>query len=185
MIYISHRGNLNGPNPKWENDTEYIRRALDKGFDVCYTSYLNRQHVIWKKVVSWINNLVSSYLLNRPYKLNLSSYRGLKKKIADEITNYDDSNVYLDGLILKMTRYVTILPVEHYQRSHGSSNYTFNKLLSLWSDMAGDFPIFPLRLATIFGIVIKAINIFYRNIVSVGRGKKPQYIIRATTFSNK
>ena len=169
-------------SPKSIND---LLCELDKGFDVCYTSYLNRQHVIWKKVVSWINNLVSSYLLNRPYKLYLSSYRGLKKKIADEIINYDGSHVYLDGLILKTTRNVTIIPVEHYQRPHGSSNYTFKKLLSLWSDMAVDFPIFPLRLATLFGIVIKAIIIFYRKIVSVGRDKKPQYIIRATTFSKK
>ena len=169
-------------SPKSIND---LLSELDKGFDVCYTSYLNRQHAIWKKVVSWTNNLVSSYLLNRPYKLYLSSYRGLKKKIADEIINYDGSHVYLDGLILKMTRNVTIIPVEHYQRPHGSSNYTFKKLLSLWSDMAVDFPIFPLRLATIFGIVIKAIIIFYRNIVSLGRDKKPQYIIRTTTFSKK
>ena len=169
-------------SPKSIND---LLCELDKGFDVCYTSYLNRQHAIWKKVVSWINNLVSSYLLNRPYKLYLSSYRGLKKKIVDEIKNYDGPCVYLDGLILKVTKNITIIPVEHYQRPHGSSNYTFKKLVSLWSDMAVDFPIFPLRLATIFGIVIKAIIIFYRNIVSVGRGKKPQYIIRATTFSKK
>ena len=169
-------------SPKSIND---LLCELDKGFDVCYTSYLNRQHAIWKKVVSWINNLVSSYLLNRPYKLYLSSYRGLKKKITDEIINYDGSHVYLDGLILKMTRNVTIIPVEHYQRPHGLSNYTFKKLLSLWSDMAVDFPIFPLRLTTIFAIIIKAIIIFYRKIVSKGKDKKPQYVVRATTFGEK
>ena len=169
-------------SPKSIND---ILNELDKDFDVCYTSYLNRQHATWKKIVSWTNNLVSSYLLNRPYKLYLSSYRGLKKKIADRIKNYDGANVFIDGLILKMTRNVTIIPIEHYQRPHGSSNYTFKKLVTLWSDMAVNFPIFPLRLATLFGIAIKAIIIFYRKIISVGREKKPQYIIRATTFSKK
>ncbi len=34
MIYISHRGNINGSNPKHENDPDYIRKTLDKGFDV-------------------------------------------------------------------------------------------------------------------------------------------------------
>ena len=34
MIYISHRGNLTGPNKKWENNPEYIRKALDDGFNV-------------------------------------------------------------------------------------------------------------------------------------------------------
>ena len=159
-----------------------LLNELDKGFDVCYTSYLNRQHTAWKKFVSWTNNLVSSYLLNRPYKLYLSSYRGVKKKIADEITNYDGANVYIDGLILKITRNVTIIPVEHYKRSQGPSNYTFKKLLYLWSAMAVDFPIFPLRLATIYGILIKAIIIFYKKIASIGKNKRPQYVIRATTF---
>ena len=84
-----------------------------------------------------------------------------------------------------MTRNVTIIPVEHYQRSHGLSNYTFKKLLSLWSDMAVDFPIFPLRLTTIFAIIIKAIIIFYRKIVSKKGGQKPQYVVRATTFGEK
>ena len=34
MILISHRGNLNGPNLKWENHPDYIQKALDKGFNV-------------------------------------------------------------------------------------------------------------------------------------------------------
>ncbi len=31
---ISHRGNLNGPNPDLENIPSYIQEALDRGFDV-------------------------------------------------------------------------------------------------------------------------------------------------------
>ena len=34
MIYISHRGNLEGRNEKWENHPDYIMKALDKGYDV-------------------------------------------------------------------------------------------------------------------------------------------------------
>lgn len=34
MQIISHRGNLNGPNPETENTVEAITKALDKGFDV-------------------------------------------------------------------------------------------------------------------------------------------------------
>jgi len=33
MIFIAHRGNLNGPSPL-ENRPDYLRRALDQGFDV-------------------------------------------------------------------------------------------------------------------------------------------------------
>ena len=34
MILISHRGNIDGTDPDLENSPDYIRRALDLGFDV-------------------------------------------------------------------------------------------------------------------------------------------------------
>jgi hypothetical protein len=34
MKFISHRGNLIGPNPNKENTISYIRDALDNGYDV-------------------------------------------------------------------------------------------------------------------------------------------------------
>ena len=34
MFFISHRGNINGPEPKNENKIEYINEAMSKNFDV-------------------------------------------------------------------------------------------------------------------------------------------------------
>jgi hypothetical protein len=34
MILISHRGNLNGPNPERENHPDYIWEALRAGYEV-------------------------------------------------------------------------------------------------------------------------------------------------------
>ena len=34
MILISHRGNIDGPNPEMENNPLYIDRALEKGYNV-------------------------------------------------------------------------------------------------------------------------------------------------------
>ena len=34
MIFISHRGNLRGPNPKYENSPEYVLTALNQGYEV-------------------------------------------------------------------------------------------------------------------------------------------------------
>ena len=31
--FISHRGNLNGEEPEYENTTDYINNALSKGFE--------------------------------------------------------------------------------------------------------------------------------------------------------
>ena len=34
MILISHRGNLNGRNPQYENSDRYCQTAIDRGFNV-------------------------------------------------------------------------------------------------------------------------------------------------------
>ena len=34
MIYISHRGNIEGPNPELENSVPYIEKALSLGYEV-------------------------------------------------------------------------------------------------------------------------------------------------------
>lgn len=34
MLYISHRGNLEGPQPERENEPSYIIEAIEEGFDV-------------------------------------------------------------------------------------------------------------------------------------------------------
>ena len=34
MIYIAHRGNLDGPNPEKENHPDYIKKALTVGYNV-------------------------------------------------------------------------------------------------------------------------------------------------------
>lgn len=33
-MFISHRGNLNGPSPDFENRPEYIIETLHRGYDV-------------------------------------------------------------------------------------------------------------------------------------------------------
>ena len=155
---------------------------LDKGFDVCYTKYLNRQHQLWKKIVSWLNNLISSFLLNKPYNIYMSSYRALKKKIAKEIIVFKGPNIYIDGLIFKTTRNISIITSKHHKRFSGSSNYNLKKLLLLWSNMAIDFPIFPIRPATVFGIMILSVIVIIKKILSpIKKETRSQYIIGEKT----
>tara|TARA_B100000212_G_scaffold342432_1_gene329551 strand:+ start:8103 stop:8564 length:462 start_codon:yes stop_codon:yes gene_type:complete len=34
MLLIAHRGNLKGPNPSKENHPDYLKKAIDKGYNV-------------------------------------------------------------------------------------------------------------------------------------------------------
>ena len=66
-----------------QHDPIYIKKIyeqLKQNKDVCYVNYLNRQHALWKRVVSWLNNVISSFLMDKPLKIYTSSYKGIKKK---------------------------------------------------------------------------------------------------------
>ena len=136
-----------------------ILKALTEGYDVCYTNYINRQHAAWKKLGSWFNDRMATLLLGKPKGLYLSSFKGIRREIADEVIRYDGPYTYIDGLILDVTRSITTVDIEHQARFEGESNYTFGKLVSLWLKMATSFSVFPLRLATYAGFGLAALSV--------------------------
>ena len=151
-----------------------IIKALADGYDVCYTRYLNRQHAAWKKLGSRFNDWMATRLLGKPKGLYLSSFKGLRGEIADEIVQYDGPYTYLDGLILDVTRSITTVDIEHQARYEGESNYTFTRLLSLWMKMATSFSVFPLRLATYAGFALAALSLLMIFVVIVQKLMFPE-----------
>lgn len=47
LIFIAHRGNVDGPNPSEENKPEYLLRALSMGFDVEVDAWLDPETMQW------------------------------------------------------------------------------------------------------------------------------------------
>jgi undecaprenyl-phosphate 4-deoxy-4-formamido-L-arabinose transferase len=133
-------------------------RALSSGYDVCYTHYLNRQHATWKKLGSQFNDWAATRLLGKPKGLYLSSFKGMRKEIAQEIIQYDGPYAYIDGLIFDVTRSITTIDIEHQARQEGEGNYNLRRSLSLWLKMATSFSVLPLRIATYTGFLLAAVS---------------------------
>ena len=159
-----------------------IYAELQKNYDACYTYYLDRKHSLWKKFVSWLNNLISSYLLNKPLKIYMSSFRGFKRNVLNEILKYKESKVYLDGLIIKSTKKISMINVPHKKRMVGKSNYNFKKLLKLWSHMAINFSTHPIRIATLLGIILKYLILIFNKVFLKEDKNTIQYLIKEKTF---
>ena len=149
-------------------------RALEKGFDVCYTNYLNRQHALWKKLGSQFNDWVATRLLGKPKGLYLSSFKGLRVEIAWEITRYDGPFAYVDGLILDVTRSITTIDIEHRERHLGNGNYNLRRSISLWMKMATSFSVLPLRLAALAGFALAALSLVMIIFIVIGKFLHPE-----------
>ena len=133
--------------------------ALDGGYDVCYTTYRERKHALWKRVGSSVNDLAATLLLKKPRGLYLSSFKAMNAAVAREIINYDGPYAYVDGLILDVTRSITSVAVDHGQRAAGTGNYNLRRSISLWLKMATSFSVFPLRLLSIGGSILAIVSL--------------------------
>ena len=152
-------------------------KQLDK-HDVCYTHYLNRKHNFWKKLLSNVNNLISSFLLNKPLHIYMSSFRGFSKKVLIEVIKYKSNYVYLDGLIIKNAKTIKMIQIEHGKRLSGTSNYNFKKLIILWASMVLSKNILPLRINSLFLLFFKILT----KLIVKHEPNKEQYFIIEKTF---
>ncbi|MGZ5037433.1 MAG: glycosyltransferase family 2 protein [Usitatibacter sp.] len=133
--------------------------AIRSGYDVCYTRYLGRKHPAWKKVGSYFNDLLATWVLGKPRELYLSSYKALRRNIVREVVKYDGPYAYVDGLILDVTRHITFIPIAHGDRAEGEGNYGLAKSISLWLKMITSFSVLPLRLASVAGMAIAGFSL--------------------------
>jgi len=139
-------------------DIPRLLHEIDQGYDVAYARFKSRKHAPWKIAGSRLNDLVAGYLMQKPKGLYLSPFRAMKAAIRDEVLRYRGPYVYLDGLILSVTRKIATVDVDHHDRYAGDSGYSFGKSISLWLKMATNFSIVPLRVTSVFGICFSCLG---------------------------
>ncbi len=129
-----------------------ILKALEK-YELCYTLYLKRKHVTWKKIVSYFNNIFSSFLFNKSFNIYLSSYRGFDGKLIPKMFKNKKNVRFIDSLLLYSTTKITSIKVRHKKRYSGKSNYKIKNLFILWFDMIENYHFFPIRFGSIIGLI--------------------------------
>ena len=82
----------------------------------------------------------------------------MNKFIVKEVIKYKFYFTYIDWLILRTTDNIGQLEVKHSIRKFGQSNYTFIKLLFVWSNMFFNSSIIPLRISITIGFVFSIIG---------------------------
>jgi len=148
--------------------------ALNKGYDVCYTRYLNRQHATWKKLGSLFNDRIATHLLGKPKTLYLSSFKAVRQEVVKEVIKYNGPYAYLDGLILDVTQSITTINIEHKARHEGQGNYNLRRSFSLWLKMATSFSVIPLRIASYMGFALAGSSVMMIGYVTVQKILHPE-----------
>jgi len=136
------------------SDIPSLLAEIARGHDVAYARFRKRKHAFWKLAGSRLNDLVAGYLMQKPKGLYLSPFRAMRSAIRDDILLYQGPYVYVDGLILSVTRNIAVIDVDHHDRYAGDSGYSLGKSISLWLKMATSFSIVPLRITSLLGLLL-------------------------------
>lgn len=134
---------------------------IEEGSDVVYAKYNHKQHSAFRNFGSHVNELMTRMMLGKPKELFISSYFAAKRFIIDEVIRYENSYPYVIGLVLRSTKKITNVEVNHREREVGTSGYTLKKLLGLWFNGFTSFSVQPLRIATIMGGSFAVLGFIY------------------------
>lgn len=136
-------------------------KAMQGDYDVVYSYYPVKQHSTFRNFGSSLVNNLTSYLLKKPKDLYLSSFKMIKREVVEEIIKFKNPYTYIDGIIFQITDNVGKVEVEHHTRGNGQSNYTINKLISLFLTILFGFSLIPLRLTLFVGLFSIVCSLIY------------------------
>lgn len=143
------------------DEVEKLLNKLEEGYDVVYAKYTHKQHSAFRNFGSRVNELMTRFMLGKPKELYISSYFAAKKFVIKEMIKYRNSYPYVIGLVLRTTKRITNVEVNHREREIGTSGYTLGKLFGLWFNGFTAFSIKPLRVATVCGAVCALAGFLY------------------------
>ena len=134
---------------------------LEEGFDAVYAKYEHKQHSSFRNLGSKMNELMTRVMLGKHSWLYISSYFATKRFVVEDMIRYENSYPYVIGLVLRATKNITNVVVNHREREVGESGYTMKKLLGLWFNGFTAFSVIPLRIATCVGAGSAGIGFIY------------------------
>lgn len=138
-----------------QNPPEEIPRLLaaieDRNDDLVYgTIAEEKQHGPLRNLGSWLVTKFGQTIFRSTVRG--SSYRVIRRELVRSILTYDLNFTFVDGLLAWNTQRMSAIPVRHDARPHGSSGYSFFRLLALAVNMFTNFSLLPLQFVSLLGV---------------------------------
>lgn len=156
-----------------QNPPEEIPRflaKLDEGYDLVIGRIDGDKAHSWSRnISSWLVQFLVGAILGKPKGLQLTAYRAMTRRAAEQIGSFTGAHAYLPALMLSSVPpdRIVNLPVEHHARASGESTYNLRKLVKLFSYLLINHSYLPLRLVTGFGFLLCAASFAYGLYVAV------------------
>jgi polyisoprenyl-phosphate glycosyltransferase len=129
-----------------------LLEAIESGaYDLVYGEYDSKKHGTWRNfgtlLVNWFYRIVFRS------NVTVTSFRIMRRELAQSIRSYDLNFTFLDGLLAWNTQRIGTKKVEHHPRSDGKSGYTLPRLINLAMNLFTNFSLLPLQIVSLLGFI--------------------------------
>lgn len=159
------------------DEVDKLLNKIEEGYDVVYAQYDHKQHSSFRNWGSHLNKKMTEVMLGKPKELYVSSYFAARRFVVDEMLNYKGAYPYVIGLVLRTTKNICNVKVNHRERMEGASGYNLRKLLALWMNGFTSFSILPLRFATYCGTTIAFLGFIYALYAIISKFVNPDRLL--------
>ena len=101
------------------------------GHDVVFAVPVRKKQAFYRNLGSHLIQSSLTQLFSKPHDIESSSYRVIRRELAEKMLNNQPRFVYFAALIFQHTSKAGNVTVKHEQRKYGSSNYTLGSALRL------------------------------------------------------
>ena len=139
-----------------QNPPEEIKRLLDAftdEIDLVVTIPRKRRDSLLRILGSKVLQSTAQVLFGNRFKLNLSSFRAMRRNVIEKIDQCQDRSRYMAVLMSWMSVPTVQVEVDHRLRRTGQTKYGFLPLFRLAWDLITGYSNFPLRLVTYLGLL--------------------------------
>jgi undecaprenyl-phosphate 4-deoxy-4-formamido-L-arabinose transferase len=130
------------------------RKAVDKGSDIMYAideKATSAERKMFKHLAKNLNGSTGKG----------SSFRVIKKEVAEKLSSHRSSFVFIDELIPKHTSSIEFTVVKFNTRRSGKSGYGRLRLFNLTNDLIIFYSPLPTRIMTVTGAFISSLSFIF------------------------
>jgi polyisoprenyl-phosphate glycosyltransferase len=161
-----------------QHPPEMISKLITKwkeGFDVVYTIRVNEEGIsFFKKLTSKTFYQIINFLSNTSVEQGAAGFRLLDRKVVDEIKKFDESYLFIRGIVSWVGFKQISIEYKPNDRFAGTTKYSLKKMVHFASSGITSFSTKPLKISIYAGFIIALIAFIYG-----------LYVIYSAFFTNK
>lgn len=137
---------------------QFIKK-WEKNYQVVYGVRKSTKDKLILKAFRKIFYRVLNLLSNDYLPLDAGDFRLIDRRIVNLLTSIDDCSIYIRGYIASFGFKQTGIPYDRLERKKGRSKFKVKDLIRLAADGILNHTVIPLRIASIFGIIVSFLTL--------------------------